>query len=435
MPALVVTLRFRLGDGDDVFSGSGLDPTAAGGTSASTLVDAGGGSDVIEGGPGTDRVGPGAGADIVRSAGGADAVQASPGAADGPDLLDLGDGLDTASYELASESVNLSSNGVADDGIGADGDNVISAERLVGGTGDDVITGTDQPEPPNFVRDNELENEILEGNAGDDLLDGRGGPDRLIGESFSLPGEGDDTLIGGPGSDVVYGTAGNDRISGDSDRDTVDGGRAGIASAAAPATTASSATAARTGSAAAPERMSSRAASRFPTTPSTGSTAGAGRTWGSARDATGSVAARSSSARSFSERSAGGSARRRRAERLTGIERPADVEHAARPGPVRAAPPVAPRGDRVAEQLGGEVAALEAVAAARAERAATEVELGVRGRRRAPRTNVREPGPGCPLARAQVGALDLRPQASRPLMLPIRRFAPWFAVQPAVGDR
>ena len=183
VPARVVELRFELGDGDDAFSATSMTREAAGEGALITLVDTGAGVDVVDGSEATDRIDPGPGADVVRSAAGNDAVQASPGDADGADLIDLGEGLDTASYEFASASVALTSNAVADDGIAGDGDNLISAEHLIGGPADDVLTGTDQPTPANYVHDIGLENEILEGNGGSDLLDGRGGPDELIGGS------------------------------------------------------------------------------------------------------------------------------------------------------------------------------------------------------------------------------------------------------------
>lgn len=56
----------------------------------------------------------------------------------------------------------------------------------IGGTGVDVIIGTD----------------------GDDVLDGRGGDDRICG------GDGDDSIKAGPGRDMVWGGDGEDEISG-----------------------------------------------------------------------------------------------------------------------------------------------------------------------------------------------------------------------------
>ena len=64
----------------------------------------------------------------------------------------------------------------ADDGEAGEGDAVdASVERILGGTGNDVLTGTPGADE-------------LVGNRGDDTIDGGGGPDVLDG------GPGNDTL-------------------------------------------------------------------------------------------------------------------------------------------------------------------------------------------------------------------------------------------------
>ncbi len=65
--------------------------------------------------------------------------------------------------------------------------------NLVGGDGDDILTGS-------------ASDDVLDGGPGNDTLNGRGGNDTLIG------GPGNDTLIGGPGSDVISGGDGDDVI-------------------------------------------------------------------------------------------------------------------------------------------------------------------------------------------------------------------------------
>ncbi len=65
--------------------------------------------------------------------------------------------------------------------------------HLVGGDGDDILTGS-------------ANNDILDGGPGNDTLNGRAGNDTLIG------GPGNDILIGGPGADVISGGDGDDTI-------------------------------------------------------------------------------------------------------------------------------------------------------------------------------------------------------------------------------
>jgi Ca2+-binding RTX toxin-like protein len=94
---------------------------------------------------------------------------------------------------------------------------------IVGGSGDDILVGTD-------LRDH------LEGGAGDDLIHGLAGDDWLDGGSGddAVHGDaGDDTLLGGTGDDLLDGGAdddrllggdGDDRLLGSSGRDMLDGG-------------------------------------------------------------------------------------------------------------------------------------------------------------------------------------------------------------------
>jgi len=114
-------------------------------------------------------------------------------------------------------------------------------ERVVGGDGDDVLTGT----PDNDTLIGGAGNDRLEGLAGDDRLDGGAGNDRLdggagndvldggsgndvilggTGDDFAQGGAGDDLLAGGLGDDTLDGGAGNDRVNGDGGSDLLRGG-------------------------------------------------------------------------------------------------------------------------------------------------------------------------------------------------------------------
>ena len=86
--------------------------------------------------------------------------------------------------------------------FGFDGNDVLTVDdsngpmppaHLVGGEGDDTLTGSGS-------------NDTLEGGAGNDTLIGRGGNDALNG------GPGNDTLIGGQGTDQLLGGDGDDQI-------------------------------------------------------------------------------------------------------------------------------------------------------------------------------------------------------------------------------
>ncbi|MDB5323016.1 MAG: choice-of-anchor domain, partial [Phycisphaerales bacterium] len=91
----------------------------------------------------------------------------------------------------------------------------LDIERIVGGSGNDFITGSDA--------DNSLDgragNDTIFGGLGNDSIDGSGGNDSLAGES------GNDVLTGGSGQDSMTGGGGDDSfISNDGEADTLDGG-------------------------------------------------------------------------------------------------------------------------------------------------------------------------------------------------------------------
>jgi Tol biopolymer transport system component len=86
---------------------------------------------------------------------------------------------------------------------------------IVGTSGADVLTGTDQ----NDTLDGRGGDDLLQGLAGDDALFGRAGNDTLDG------GFNDDTLYGGPGDDRLDGGFENDKLFGGDGNDDLDGGR------------------------------------------------------------------------------------------------------------------------------------------------------------------------------------------------------------------
>jgi Ca2+-binding RTX toxin-like protein len=200
---------------------------------------------VLQGGPGSDtftlgseganlNVGPEAAPDVVvvgveawtlSGEDGNDVVSAIGGSGtgaafgqrttlqggNGEDVLVGGDGLDTFDGGAAVDTVNYSAraanlsvtvgDGLANDGQIGETDNVTgTVERVIGGSGDDAMSGDDS-------------SERLDGGAGNDTLNGENGDDEIRGGSGNdvlNGGGGDDMLVGGPGDDQENGQALND---------------------------------------------------------------------------------------------------------------------------------------------------------------------------------------------------------------------------------
>jgi Ca2+-binding RTX toxin-like protein len=146
---------------DDVLTGNDL-ANVLSGNSGNDILSGGNGNDTLIGGAGDDR-------------------------------LDGGSGNDTASYAgtTAGVIVDLTLTGAQNTG-GAGFDTLISIEHLVGGSGNDTLTGNDATN----VISGGVGNDVLRGGGGVDYLDGGAGNDVLIG------GAGRDFLIGGAGADI-----------------------------------------------------------------------------------------------------------------------------------------------------------------------------------------------------------------------------------------
>lgn len=158
--------------------GSPQGDTLIGGAGNQTL-NGGPGNDVLDGRGGNDTLLGGDDADNIRGGSGADSLIGGSGA----DTLRGDTGTDTASYASSAAGVKISLNGLADDGIVGEGDNVRSGvERLLGSLYADTLVGSDVA---NFIS----------GGGGNDVLRGRGGADLLYGRG------GNDTFNGGPGKD------------------------------------------------------------------------------------------------------------------------------------------------------------------------------------------------------------------------------------------
>ncbi|MEU4690385.1 calcium-binding protein [Actinoplanes sp. NPDC023714] len=182
-------------------------------TTTTGVFNGGAGIDRLVGGPRNDILRGGLGNDSLIGNGGNDRSVAEPGR-DGRDTFNGGAGRDTADYGLRTIAVNVTLNGVANDGSAPEFDNnLTNVENAIGGRGNDRLTGN-------------AASNVLEGQAGTDTMSGLAGNDRLIG------GFGTDTLFGGAGADTAVALAlrdGRDTFNGGAGTDTTDYSARGIA--------------------------------------------------------------------------------------------------------------------------------------------------------------------------------------------------------------
>ena len=206
--------QIMLGDLDDsavvytatdsrLFGGEGRDHLDGG--EGSDELNGGPGDDVLRGGVGEDRFSGGPGADSISGGRGSlDVVfGGDPGEAEnglfvaGCEISWRGDdAFDLVSYYGRPGPVSVTLDGLANDGVPGEGDNIIDMEWVLGGRGDDVFVGDDHV----------------------NVLTGFGGNDRLVGGGSA------DLLLGGTGDDVADLGRGNDCAAGDRGRDLLRGG-------------------------------------------------------------------------------------------------------------------------------------------------------------------------------------------------------------------
>ena len=167
--------------GDDTLSGGVLGDFLSG-LGGNDLLVGFGGNDTLIGGDGNDTVFGGAGDDILVA-----------GTGLGDDTYDGGNGNDTLTFTSTTLgiSVNLTTGTATGSEIGTD--TIVNVEDVIGGSGDDVITG-------------DGEGNGIVGGAGADVLTGGLGADTVLG------GLGADTLIGGAGNDSLLGGGGVDTL-------------------------------------------------------------------------------------------------------------------------------------------------------------------------------------------------------------------------------
>jgi len=222
--------------GSIVYGGVG-DDTLLGSAAFDTIYGEAG-DDLIHGGAGDDRLygdngfNGSDGNDVIYGGDGRDFLTGGNGA----DLLDGGAGSDWADYSARTAAVSVALNGANDVIVTVGGiaeDTIRNIENLLGGSGNDVLTGDDLANAMygregNDVIDGGSGNDIIRGDAGNDVLDGGAGVDladyfeKTTAVVVTLAGAADAVVtIGGVAEDTirniekVHGGSGNDELTGD----------------------------------------------------------------------------------------------------------------------------------------------------------------------------------------------------------------------------
>jgi Ca2+-binding RTX toxin-like protein len=181
--------RIAVTDVGSVAYGLAGDDTIVGGRASDSLYGNRGndellgdlGDDVLTGGDGDDRLDGGLGDDI--------SVSGKLG--DGDDLFLGALGTDTVSYAVRTTHVRAEIGTGGNGGAGEHDSTNSDVESIVGGSGPDLLIGSDEPD-------------LLIGGGGNDSLRGGAGPDRLE------AGAGNDAIRGGDGFDQIQAEGGDD---------------------------------------------------------------------------------------------------------------------------------------------------------------------------------------------------------------------------------
>ena len=187
----------RGGSGDDRLTGRGHGVRLHG-DAGNDVLRGGDGSDGLYGGPGRDRLFGGEGDDRLFND--ETDAQAAPDLFDGgPEREDRRPG-DEIRFARSQKPLRIS----LDRDIRATRDSFVDVENVIGGSGNDRLTGDDR-------------SNVLAGGDGADVVRGGRGNDSLRG------GPGNDRLYGGPHSDYVSGDKGSNQLYGGAGRDELDG--------------------------------------------------------------------------------------------------------------------------------------------------------------------------------------------------------------------
>jgi Ca2+-binding RTX toxin-like protein len=214
-----------LGAGDDTARVLPAIPATQEGGAGADRLTGGPAADVLSGGDGADRLLGGDGADSLHGDAQNDVLDGGPGA----DSMHGEAGVDTATYAPRTEPVAVTIDDLADDGglldgpEGARDDVATDVENVIGGSGDDSLTGSDAKN-------------VLDGRAGADRYSGLAGVDTvtysgrqepvtvtidgLADDGGASDGAADDVavdvenVIGGSGDDSLTGSGAANRLTG-----------------------------------------------------------------------------------------------------------------------------------------------------------------------------------------------------------------------------
>lgn len=166
---------------DDILYGDDSANRIRGGK-GNDYLESGNGNDDLNGGVGDDYLYAGSGDDRVNGGAGDDLIVAGDGA--GNDRYNGESGNDTVKYSSATQSVtvNLATGRASGSEVGDD--RLSNIENVIGGTGDDNITGNSK-------------SNYLVGDDGNDTINGGKGTDTLVG------GDGNDTYVVDKAGDII----------------------------------------------------------------------------------------------------------------------------------------------------------------------------------------------------------------------------------------
>jgi Ca2+-binding RTX toxin-like protein len=229
-PSLVPPATVDGGDGADTLNGTDLGDTLIGGA----------GSDILHGLAGDDTLDPGTGSDDPITGGAGNDTVTYAGRTDNLflsiDTLSTNDGAAGEQDRIGTDVENI---------VGGDGNDVITgngaANALTGGAGNDAVTGNGGADvidlgagansagggAGNDTISGGDDGNVVSGGADDDTITTGAGADTINGDGgidTVTAGGGNDSVLGGDGADVLDAGAGNDTLQGGADADTLTGG-------------------------------------------------------------------------------------------------------------------------------------------------------------------------------------------------------------------
>lgn len=231
-------------------------------TTIAVTMNGGAGADLLEGGDGGETINGEGGNDVIHGNAGADSLSGGSDSdtfygynADGADTISGGDQLDTVDYGAKTGNLTITVGSGANDGASGEGDDVQGdIETVIGGQGNDHITGDSSDE----LLDGYYGNDTLVGGTGTsaDTLNGGSGTgtdtadysarsdnlkitldgvnndgnetfgegDNVVDVQIVIGGSGNDTIIGDGGANTLMGSGGTDSLRGGDNADSIDGG-------------------------------------------------------------------------------------------------------------------------------------------------------------------------------------------------------------------